>query len=97
MEQIRKLIAAGFTVYLLDINGGGPVEIPKKTEAVDEEKVKVKKKKEFVERILKKVKKKRVNWHTIAKIKELKDDGMTSQEAADELGLDIEIINKHWL
>lgn len=46
---------------------------------------------------LKKEKKeKRVNWKTIKKIKEAKDDGLSSIEAAKDLNLPLKTVNKYW-
>ena len=44
-----------------------------------------------------KPKAKRINWKTINKIKEAKNDGLSSAECAKELGLPLKTVNKHWV
>lgn len=39
----------------------------------------------------------RINWKTINKIKEAKDDGLSSAECAKDLGLPLAVVNKYWV
>lgn len=55
---------------------------------------KVKELQDFV--IGKAKKEKKVNWYTINKMKELKKAGYNSGQIADELGLQLETVNKHY-
>lgn len=95
MKNIKKLIAAGFRVYLLDIDR--EFEEPKAETRFEEDDVSPNK--EFVERIVNKSKdlKKRINWKTINKIKGFREDGMTSEECAVSMALPLETINKYWV
>lgn len=103
MKNIKKLIAAGFRVYLLDIDR--EFEEPKAETRFEEDDVSPREKrsyaknKEFVERIVNKSKdlKKRINWKTINKIKGFREDGMTSEECAVSMALPLETINKYWV
>lgn len=39
----------------------------------------------------------RINWKTINKIKEAKEDGLSSAECAKDLGLPLAVVNKYWI
>jgi len=41
-------------------------------------------------------KEKKVNWRTLNKMKELKKAGYNSGQIAEELGLQLETVNKHY-
>lgn len=52
---------------------------------------------EMVEAEKKKPALQRINWKTINKIKEAKDDGLSSAETAKDLGLPLAVVNKYWI
>ncbi len=83
-EYLKNLIKSGFKVYLIDIDSEVKIKENFKVDSPVEGSKPAK------------YKQKRINWKTIEKIKKLKAEGWTSQDAADDLKLPLELINKHW-
>jgi hypothetical protein len=109
MEIIESLIKKGFSVFYItkkDSTGAEKIVALTATKNIDKKDPKIihdehPGKEEFIERIQKRAKRKRnpltVHWQVQNKIKEMKEDGMTSKAVAEELNLTLDQVNKYWV
>jgi len=93
IELIKQLVNEGFKVRIIEVEPKEAITIA--TPVVELSKEKSSKVKS--EEVVKTEKTKRINWKTIKKIKEAKEDGLTSGEAAKDLGLPLQTVNKYWV
>lgn len=99
INLIKELASSGFEVTIIkikeriEING---IMKPNWSDEILDDLPKLIKKNPKVKMKNDKQKSKRINWKTINKIKEAKEDGLSSKEAADDLGLPLETVNKYW-
>ena len=95
IELIKQLANEGFEVRIIEVKPKQTVTIATPMFEMPEAKKhkinSVTVGKERFEKVAK-----RINWKTINKIKEAKEDGLSSKEAANDLGLPLETVNKYW-
>ncbi|MFA5993340.1 MAG: hypothetical protein WC823_00100 [Parcubacteria group bacterium] len=93
IELIKELLKEGHKVTVIEVEASKTVTITTSTfDMPKPTSFKIK----SVE-VVDAEKVKRINWKTIKKIKECKEDGLTSAEAAKDLGLSVATVNKYWV